>query len=195
MLCKIVLKTIGKRAVKHALLFLLLAIIMQVKSNAQIVLPFVVNSTGGNYVNRGTPVLPNFSFVWSFGEVTMIETFTTPNGATMLTQGVLQPFTDKDLQTIPIQAFTKEEIKVYPIPVNTLLQFDLFSNDTGKVVIQLYDLLGQTLGLREFQYNTLPINQKIDFSKYASGTYFLKVSLYSKGSLNKNSFFKILKLR
>jgi hypothetical protein len=125
----------------------------------------------------------------------MIETFTTPNGATMLTQGVLQPFTDKDLQTIPIQAFTKEEIKVYPIPVNTLLQFDLFSNDTGKVVIQLYDLLGQTLGLREFQYNTLPINQKIDFSKYASGTYFLKVSLYSKGSLKKNSVFKILKLR
>lgn len=195
MLGIIVQKNIGKRGVKYALLLFIVAMTLQLKPNAQDVLPYILNSTGGNYVNRGSSVLPNFSFVWSFGEVTMIETFTTPNRATILTQGVLQPFTDKDLQTIPIQGFTKEEIKVYPIPVNTLLQFDLFSNDTGKVVIQLYDLLGHTLGLREFQYNTLPVNQKIDFSKYASGTYFLKVSLYNNGSLKKNSVFKILKLR
>jgi len=195
MLYTIVLKTPVKRGVKRAILLLLVAMALQLKLNSQIVLPYILNSTGGNYVNRGNPVLPNFSFIWSVGEVTMIETFTTNNRLSILTQGLLQPFTDKDLQTIPIQGFTKEEIKVYPIPVNTLLQFDLFSNDTGRLVIQLYDILGHTLGVREFQYNTLPVNQKIDFSKYASGTYLLRVSLYNNGSLKKNSVFKILKLR
>lgn len=195
MLYIIVLKTSVKRGVKRAILLLLVAMALQLKLNSQIVLPYILNSTGGNYVNRGNPVLPNFSFIWSVGEVTMIETFTTNNRLNILTQGLLQPFTDKDIQTIPIQGFTKEEIKVYPIPVNTLLQFDLFSNDTGRVVIQLYDILGHTLGVREFQYNTLPVNQKIDFSKYASGTYLLRVSLYNNGSLKKNSVFKILKLR
>jgi len=195
MLYTIVLKTSIKRGVKRALLLLFVAMALHLKLNAQIVLPYILNSTGGNYVNRGNPVLPNFSFIWSVGEVTMIETFTTNNRLNILTQGLLQPFTDKDLQTIPIQGFTKEEIKVYPIPVNTLLQFDLFSNDTGRLVIQLYDILGHTLGVREFQYNTLPVNQKIDFSKYASGTYLLRVSLYNNGSLKKNSVFKILKLR
>jgi len=195
MLYTIVLKTSVKRGVKRAILLLLVAMALQLKLNSQIVLPYILNSTGGNYVNRGNPVLPNFSFIWSVGEVTMIETFTTNNRLSILTQGLLQPFTDKDLQTIPIQGFAKEEIKVYPIPVNTLLQFDLFSNDTGRVVIQLYDILGHTLGVREFQYNTLPVNQKIDFSKYASGTYLLRVSLYNNGSLKKNSVFKILKLR
>ena len=192
---KIVHKTAVKSGVNRILLLLFVAMVSQSKSNAQTILPFILNSTGGNYVNLGNPVLPNFSFVWSVGEATLIETFTTSNRLNILTQGVLQPFTDKDLQSIPIQGFTKEEIKVYPIPVNTLLQFDLFSNDTGRVVIQLFDLLGHTLGLRDFQYNTLPVNQKIDFSKYASGTYFLKVSLYNNGSLKKNSVFKILKLR
>ena len=183
------------RAVNRRLVCSVLFILGSYAANAQLLEPFVLNSTGGNYVNRGLPTLNNFSFIWSVGEATLIETFTTPNGSTILTQGVLQHFSEKDLQTIPIQGFTKEEVKVYPIPVNTLLQFDLYSNDTGKVVIQLYDLLGRTLGLREFQYNTLPVNQKIDFSKYASGTYFLRLSLYSNGSLKKNSVFKILKLR
>ncbi|MBL7759898.1 MAG: T9SS type A sorting domain-containing protein [Sediminibacterium sp.] len=161
----------------------------------QTVEPFILNASGGNYVNRGSYNLANFSFVWSVGEATLIETFTTTDNSVILTNGVLQPITDKDLQTVPIQGWTKEEIKLYPVPVNTLLQFDLFSNDTGRVEIQLYDLLGRTLGLREFQYNTLPVNQKIDFSKYASGPYFLRVSLYSNGFLKKSGVFKILKLR
>ncbi|MBH2004391.1 MAG: T9SS type A sorting domain-containing protein [Sphingobacteriia bacterium] len=161
----------------------------------QTVEPFILNASGGNYVNRGSYNLANFSFVWSVGEATLIETYTTTDNSVILTNGVLQPITDKDLQTIPIQGWTREEIKLYPVPVNTLLQFDLYSNDTGRVEIQLYDLLGRTLGLREFQYNTLPVNQKIDFSKYASGPYFLRVSLYSKGFLKKSGVFKILKLR
>jgi len=162
---------------------------------SQTIEPFTLNATGGNFVNRGAVKLNNFSFIWSVGESALIETFTTANGTVILTQGVLQPFVDKDLQSIPIMGFTKDEVKVYPIPVNTLLQFDLYSRDTGKVVIQLYDVLGNTLGLRYFQYNTLPVNQKIEFAKYASGTYFLRVSLYSNGSLKKNSVYKIIKLR
>lgn len=163
--------------------------------HGQTIEPFTLNVTGGNYVNRGAVKLDNFSFIWSVGESALIETFTTTNGSVILTQGVLQPFVDKDLQSIPIMGFTKEEVKVYPIPVNTLLQFDLYSRDTGNVVIQLYDLLGRTLGLRNFQYNTLPMNQQINFAKYASGTYFLRISLYSNGFLKKNSVYKIIKIR
>jgi len=180
---------------KQLLLSGLLLLMLGLNGFSQTVEPFILNTSGGNYVNRGSYNLANFSFVWSVGEATLIETYTTTDNSVILTNGVLQPITDKDLQTIPIQGWTKEEIKLYPVPVNTLLQFDLFSNDTGRVEIQLYDLLGRTLGLREFQYNTLPVNQKIDFSKYASGPYFLRVSLYSKGFLKKSGVFKILKLR
>ncbi len=178
--------------------YVLLVFLFQIScliAKTQSIEPFILNSNGGNYVNRGSTVLSNFSLVWSVGEISMIETFPSSNGLFILTHGVLQPFTEMDLQTIPISGWTKDEVKIYPVPVNTLLQFDLFSKDTGRVVIQLYDLLGNTLGLRDFDYNTLPLNQKIDFSKYPSGTYLLKLSLYSNGALKKNSVFKILKLR
>ncbi len=175
------------------LFFLLQGIFLMAKT--QSIAPFIINSNGGKFVNRGSFLLNNFSFVWSVGESSMIETFTTSNGSVILTHGVLQPFTEMDLQSIPIIGWTKDEVKLYPVPVNNLLQFDLYSKDTGNVVIQLFDILGNTLGLRDFQYNTLPVNQKIDFSKYASGTYLLKLSLYNKGALKKNSVFKIIKIR
>ncbi|MBP7346606.1 MAG: hypothetical protein RL135_2570 [Bacteroidota bacterium] len=162
---------------------------------AQLLEPSTLNSTGGNYVFRGAPTIPNFSLVWSVGESTLIETFSVNGGMYLLTQGVLQPFVPVDLQTVPILGWNKEEVKYYPNPVSTQLQFDLFSNDTGRVVLRILDLLGNTHGVREFEYKTLPVNQKIDFSKYASGPYYLMLSLYSKGQLKKHGVFKILKLR
>lgn len=180
---------------KKKVTILILSISFFFTANAQLIEPFTVNSGGGNYVNRGNFALENFSFIWSVGESTLIETFTTSNGAITLTQGVLQHFIEKDLQTIPIMGWSKEEVKVYPVPVSTLLHFDLFSNDTGKIVVQLFDILGRALNVSEFNYNTLPINRQIDFSKYPSGTYLLRLSLYSKGALKKNGIFKILKIR
>ncbi len=174
---------------------LLAYLLLAINANAQLLEPGTLNSTGGNFVFRGAPTIPNFSLVWSVGESTMIETFSVNGGMYFLTQGVLQPFVPLDLQTIPVQGWNKEEVKYYPNPVSTQLQFDLFSNDTGRVVLRVLDLLGNTHGVREFQYNTLPVNQKIDFSKYASGPYYLMLSLYSKGQLKKHGVFKILKLR
>ena len=43
--------------------------------HAQLLEPSTLNSTGGNYVFRGAPTIPNFSLVWSVGESTLIETF------------------------------------------------------------------------------------------------------------------------
>lgn len=163
--------------------------------NGQIIAPSTLNSKGGNYVFRGSPTIPNLSLVWSVGESTMIETFSVNGGMYFLTQGILQPFIPEDLQTVPIQGWNKEEVKYYPNPVSTLLQFDLFSRDTGRVVLRILDLLGNTHGVREFQYNTLPVHQTIDFNKYASGPYYLMLSLYSKGQLKKHGVFKLLKLR
>lgn len=170
-------------------------LLLTVSANSQIVEPFILNSTGGNYVYRGAPTIPNFSLIWSVGESTMIETFSVNGGMYLLTQGVLQPFIPEDLQTVPIKGWNKEEVKYYPNPVSTQLQFDLYSRDTGRVVLRILDLLGNTHGVREFQYNTLPVNQKIDFSKYASGPYYLMLSLYSNGQLKKHGVFKLLKLR
>jgi hypothetical protein len=174
---------------------LIALLVLSIHSHAQLLEPGTLNSTGGNFVFRGTPTIPNFSLVWSVGESTLIETFSVNGGLYFLTQGVLQPFVPVDLQTVPIKGWNKEEVKIYPNPVSTLLQFDLFSNDTGRVVLRVLDLLGNTHGVREFQYNTLPVNQKIDFSKYASGPYYLMLSLYNQGQLKKHGVFKILKLR
>lgn len=174
---------------------LLACSLLAFNAHAQLLEPSTLNATGGNFVFRGTPSIPNFSLIWSVGESTLIETFSVNGGMYFLTQGVLQPFVPLDLQTVPIQGWNKEEVKYYPNPVSTLLQFDLFSNDTGRVVLRVIDLLGNTHGVREFQYSTSPVNQKIDFSKYSSGPYFLMLSLYSKGQLKKHGVFKILKLR
>lgn len=162
---------------------------------SQSVSPFIINVTGGNYVNRGSFTQNNFSLVWSVGEAAITETFTTTNGAVILTQGVLQHFTEFDLQTSPVLHWTKEEVKMYPIPVNNTLQIDVFSRDTGIVNMQLYDVLGRTLKISQFLYNTLPIHELFDFSTYPSGNYLLKLSLFSKGALKKNTVFKIIKIR
>ena len=67
-------------------------LLLTVSVKGQIVEPFTLNSTGGNYVFRGAPTIPNFSLIWSVGESTMIETFSVNGGMYLLTQGVLQPF-------------------------------------------------------------------------------------------------------
>lgn len=125
---------------------LLAYLLLAINAQAQLLEPGTLNSTGGNFVFRGTPTIPNFSLVWSVGESTLIETFSVNGGLYFLTQGVLQPFVPLDLQTVPIQGWNKEEVKYYPNPVSTLLQFDLFSNDTGRVVLRVIDLLGNTHG-------------------------------------------------
>jgi len=178
--------------VKKLLLFTI--IITSIPVSGQSIQPFIINATGGSYLIRGSNSTKNFSLVWSVGESALIETFTATNGS-IITQGVLQPVTEFDLQTAMIVGWTKEELKVYPVPVSDILQFDMFSRDTGKVSLQLYDIVGRLLSTREFMYNTLPINQQINFLPYAAGTYLLKISLYTNGILKKNTVFKILKLR
>lgn len=176
-------------------LLLLYGTLLTAPLSAQLLQPSTLNATGGNYVQRGSTTIKNFSFMWSVGESTLIETFTTPNGSLIITQGVLQPVTAFDLQTAAIRGWTKEELKVYPVPVADFLQVDLFINDTGKVLIQVFDLQGRVLATREFLYNTLPVNNKINFIPYANGTYLLKLSLFNNGALKKTSVFKIIKLR
>ena len=176
-------------------LLLLSIIIVSIPVSGQLVLPFIINASGGNYLIRGSNTSKNFSLVWSVGESALIETFKTADGSIIITQGVLQPVTEFDLQTVPVPGFTKEELKVYHIPVSDVLLFDMFSRDSGNVLLQLFDISGRLLSTREFMYNTVPLNQQINFLPYAAGTYLLKISLYKSGILKKNTVFKILKLR
>ena len=98
-------------------LLLLSIIIVSIPVSGQLVLPFIINASGGNYLIRGSNTSKNFSLVWSVGESALIETFKTADGSIIITQGVLQPVTEFDLQTVPVPGFTKEELKVYPNPV------------------------------------------------------------------------------
>ena len=55
------------------------------------VVPAVLNSAGGTYDNA----LSYYRYEWSFGELVLVQAFAPPDSSVLVTQGVLQPCTDK----------------------------------------------------------------------------------------------------
>jgi hypothetical protein len=161
--------------------------------------PAVLNIGGGSAL-----ISPSFMVDWSIGESTIIETFygenAYPNSIVgtkwNVTSGILQPFDKNHIifdYTKP--TWTKEEIRLYPIPTRNMVYIDFRSYTTGKISMQLLALDGRLLGIKEF-YNTDATSlQSWNLANLASGVYHLKITLSSgEGKILKQGTFKIEKI-
>ncbi len=116
-------------------------------------------STAGGYSENA-----NGSLSWTIGE-TIIET--TTNGSNTLTQG----FHQGNLKVITLINKTKilGELKVYPIPVNDVLNVE---TDKTEIDYQLMDVNGKVI----FTGKLNNMNHQINCSGLPNGTYLLKIN-------------------
>jgi hypothetical protein len=82
---------------------------------------------------------------------------------------------------------TLEGVDIFPNPVNELLIVNLPSNSTGAYEIVLSNILGEELQVLNTTAATSSV--KLDFSRFAAGTYFIKV----KDAAGKMAISKIVK--
>lgn len=169
------------------------------KVAAQSVEPATFNITGGYTKPGPTPGTGYYQYEWSVGELTMIETFTTPNFT--LTQGVLQPCTDKVFRDPLALIFHHGEYVMFPNPTTGKFEFDLLLNIGGQVQMQLVDNLGRVIETREFHYDCCGRIERFDINRLPDGIYTLHVTLrgdQKRGDgliITRNSAFRIVKVR
>jgi hypothetical protein len=75
---------------------------------------------------------------------------------------------------------SKISLKVYPIPVGSVMNLELTPSDTGRISLELYN----NLGIKIFS-KAVPIEHiiQIDVSEIPSGIYFLRAGLYNNDEL------------
>lgn len=184
----------------YSLLFTLFtACFFTSNASAQSVTPTIFNITGG-YTNPGaTPGTGYYQYEWSVGELTMIETFTTPNFT--LTQGVLQPCTDKVTKDPLTLLFQHGEYVLFPNPTAGRFELDLLLNVKGQLNMQLVDNIGRVIETREFHYDGCGRIERFDISRLPDGVYTLHTTLRADERrengliVTRNSGFRIVKIR
>lgn len=167
--------------------------------SAQSVEPATLNITGGYTKPGAAPGTGYYQYEWSVGELTMIETFTTPNF--ILTQGVLQPCCDKVTKDPLTVMFLKGEYVLFPNPTAGLFELDLLLNVRGQLNMQLVDNLGRLIERREFHYDGCGRIERFDISRLPDGVYTLHTTLRADEKrengtiITRNSGFRIVKIR
>jgi hypothetical protein len=121
----------------------------------------------------------------SIGEL-MVETYS--GGSNIITQGFLQH--DQFPLNIEIQEATSGNIKVFPNPVNSLLNIEFSFSDPGTFSVDLFDLLGKHQQMQGHTEKTTS-SIKLDLGNIPAGIYFLRISS-SNGQFTE--IFKISKI-
>ncbi len=139
--------------------------------NAQMLTPTTIASTGGFSSNA------NGSLSYTVGEMTMVQTFTASGN--ILTQGFQQP---NDNITGLID-FTQDEFGsfvLYPNPAVDNIWFGLQLPESGRVIISLYDVLGQKMAdVYNSNYDNGKVVEQTSVSSFASGFYMLTMNFTS----------------
>jgi hypothetical protein len=173
------------RHVKNGSILLLL-LFGSLVGKTQFISPATFNVAGSSFKNS------LFQFEFSFGEMTVIETFT-GNGSSIITSGVLQPATNVvDLSSF-LPYFTKDEVKIYPNPTKGLFNVGILVNMPGQATLTLTTINGQLLANRTFYYNGLSRNEQFSLASYPAGEYLISLEIKPLLSKAVKTAFKITK--
>ena len=169
--------------------FILLGMLLGNYAAAQTIAPQAVNSTGGSH-RKG-----NLRLDWSVGEMSLVNTLSSPDSGHIITNGVIQPnIASAKTASRRNISFVKNEILILPNPVRNILQVNINTGHEGQSILRLYDEMGN---LRYSKLVTTTRDgqvEKIDMTGYLRGNYMLFVEfIYNNGSKNKQGFYKILK--
>lgn len=137
------------------------------------VVPAVLNAAGDSYDNS----LSYYRYEWSFGELLLIQAFAPPDSSVLVTQGVLQPCTDKIGVSPYTVLFEAGDYKLFPNPTNGKFEVDFFVRTPGLMSLQLINAAGQVLLTKSYHYDGCCRIDLFDISKYPDGVYFVVADL------------------
>ncbi len=161
------------------------------------VVPAVLNLAGGSYDNPSS----YYRYEWSFGELLLVQAFAPGDSSILVTQGVLQPCTDKLGYSPFTLLFDEGDYKLFPNPTPGPFQLDFFVKTPGRMSLQLINSVGQVLETREYHYDGCCRIQYFDISRYPNGLYYviadLKPDINRPGDnleVSRHSGLKVIKL-
>jgi hypothetical protein len=126
---------------------------------------WVIGSMGGNYTS-GSWVMD-----YTLGE-TMVTTVS--NAGNILTQGFHQPAG----LTVSVNEHPASnlQVSIYPNPSTDVLNISISNIQEDKTVLELYDLVGQRLGFKEFNTaGNQTVTCTFEMQQFATGAYFLRI--------------------
>lgn len=187
------------------LFFLAIFLAISFSSSAQVpstspyngVVPAILNTAGGSYDNASS----YYRYEWSFGELVLVQAFAPSDSSVLVTQGVLQPCTEK-IGAYPYTVlFEAGEYKLFPNPTSGKFEVDFFVRLPGTMTLQLINSVGQILMSKSYHYDGCCRIELFDVSRYPAGVYFVVADL--KPDVNRppdniqvirHSGFKVIKL-
>jgi hypothetical protein len=137
------------------------------------IIPAVMNTAGGSYDNPAS----YYRYEWSFGELLLIQSMAPNDSSVLLTQGVLQPCTDKVGYSPYTVFFEAGDYKIFPNPTPGKFELDFFVTTPGRMSLQLIDATGRILEKRSYYYDGCCRIEYFDLSKYPDGLYFVVADL------------------
>lgn len=140
-------------------IFFFLCLVLSSWGFAQTTSPEVVGSAGDHFVQ------PSAQISWTLGE---IRTETLSDGTTQLTQGFHQVTLTVTTGTDLLESLA---VLVFPNPVSEKLNIE-YQDASQRLGFKLFDLTGKQLQAQESFFQTTTL----DFSTYATGTYYLQVT-------------------
>jgi type IX secretion system substrate protein len=155
-------------------------------SYGQSVTPSTLNGAGGTGIAGG------YTIDWSFGEMTMVNTCTTPS--VIVTQGVLQPSLSPSLGVISNSNFA-HDLQVFPNPANSIINLEYRSVASGSLSYRLMDLTGKIIVSNTKEVTQEITMEQLNISQLSAAIYMLEVTINVNGVTSKELSYKIEKLK
>ena len=151
-------------------------------------------SPGTVNVSGESAAIGNYRFEWSLGESVAITTMINSN--LLVTNGFLQFNVQNQPVANLVNSFLPDEIRVYPNPVQNILDINILHANRGKHQIELLDANGLKVKEVQLDYTGMGAIEKWNLSGLTAGQYFLNIRQMDAvtGRLVKSGAFKILKI-
>jgi hypothetical protein len=121
----------------------------------------------------------------------IIETFSKP--LINLTNGFLQPGTERPGHAHAIDFFATGDIMLFPNPASTITEINFRVPQAGHVTMQVTNALGKLMHIRQFDYSGIGHIEKLDVQQFPAGTYFISIKLSpTDQSATRNGVFKLV---
>lgn len=138
------------------------------------VVPAILNTAGGHDYDKPLKLQ---MFEWSFGEMVLIQAFAPADSSVLVTQGVLQPCTDKVGVSPYTVFFEAGDYKLYPNPTPGPFTVDFFVRTPGQMSLQLINGVGQVMLKKSYHYDGCCRTELFDLSNYPAGVYYVVADL------------------
>lgn len=174
-----------------------LAMLYCIRGQCQTVAPATLNIAGGSYDNSSSYL----HLEWSVGESTLVDYYKSPDSSFALSQGLLQPCTERATKSPPhIFDFTTNEYRLFPNVTTGRFELNFFLNLSGQMNLQLTDAAGRLIDERNYRYVCCNRIERYDLSNQPDGVYFVHASFKPDDRVQvdyvlRRSSFRVVKAR